>query len=33
MSQDIVVFETDGACRFAKRVGSPVIKLGDLAAL
>ena len=30
---DIVVFEDDGACRFAKRVGSPVMKLGGLSVL
>jgi hypothetical protein len=26
--EDIVVFDEDGACRFGKRVGKPVMKLG-----
>jgi hypothetical protein len=31
--EDIVVFEDDGTCRFAKRIGSPVMKLGGLSVL
>ncbi|MDT7564634.1 MAG: hypothetical protein QOG76_3258 [Pseudonocardiales bacterium] len=31
--EDIVVIDADGACRFAKRIGKPVLKLGGLSAL
>jgi hypothetical protein len=31
--EDIVVFDADGACRFGKRVGKPVLKLGGLTVL
>jgi len=31
--EDIVVFDADGACRFAKRIGKPVMKLGGLSVL
>jgi hypothetical protein len=26
--EDIVVFDADGSCRFGKRIGTPVLKLG-----